>query len=125
MAALEVCRSQIVKYQAAVGEMALRQLPVHSLVEFSLVGRIQLQHLAQTVMQSVGMQSTRGRQLGGRLEDAGHNHGDDQIALSTGARIEEGVELELAQRAENRGDMAVRQRASDAEGIWQGPTRGR
>jgi hypothetical protein len=54
--------------------MALRQLlfevrltweqPVHGFVEFGLVGRIQLQHLAETVVQSVGMQSASGGQLG-------------------------------------------------------------
>ena len=46
--------------------------------------------------------------------------GNDKIALTAGAGIENGLELKLAQRAKNGGDVTVRARTFDTERIGQG-----
>jgi len=88
------------------------------LIQFGLLGVIDAQHFTQTVVESVGMKSASSRQFGGRIKDASDNHGDDEIAFATGMRVEEGFQLELAQGAEDGGDVTVRKRADDVEGIW-------
>src|SRR6202050_5301480 len=70
-------------------------------------------------MESVAMKAAGGGKLGGRLDDAGNDHGDDEIALTTGSRVEDGIQFQVAQATEDGGDMAVRKGAGDAEGIGQ------
>jgi len=69
-------------------------------------------------VESVGMKSASGSQFGGRIKDASDNHGDDQIALAAGMRVEEGFQLELAQGAEDGGDVTVGKRTDDVEVVW-------
>ena len=78
-----------------------------------------MEHFAETVVEGIAMKPASGSQLGGRLDDAGNDHGDDEIALTAGSRVEDGIQLQVAQATENRGDMAVRKGAGDAEGIGQ------
>jgi len=106
MAAFEISGSQVIEHQAAVGKVAFGQLlldarlpwqqPVHGLVEFSLVGGIDLEQLAETAVESVGVKTASGGEFGGRVEDAGEDHGEDEIALAAGTRIEDGIQLEVA-----------------------------
>src|SRR6204780_3521124 len=70
-------------------------------------------------MESGAMKAAGGGKLGGRLDDAGNDHGDDEIALTTGSRVEDGIQFQVAQATEDGGDMAVRKGAGDAEGIGQ------
>src|SRR5438105_14800197 len=72
------------------------------------------QNLAQRVAGGRGIQHPRGRQLGRRLEQAGDDQGQRQIAtaLRRPAR-QHGVERDAACRAQRGEHMAVRQRADD------------
>ncbi len=103
MAAFEISRGQVIEHQAAVGELALGQLlldarlswqqPVHGLVEFGLIGGIDLEQLAETAAESVGVKSASGGEFGSRVEDAGDDHGEDEIAVAAGTRVEDGIEM--------------------------------
>jgi hypothetical protein len=71
----------------------------------------------------VGRQPAGGRQLGGRRQQAGDDHGDDQVPAAVAGRAEQVIEAEAAQHAEDGGDVAVRQGAADGQGFlagWQG-----
>src|SRR5580700_838833 len=46
-----------------------------------------------------------GSQFGSRLNDADNDHSDDEIALPAGSRFEDGIQLQVAQATEDRGDM--------------------
>ncbi len=94
-----------------------RQQPIHGLIEFILIGRIHLEDLAQSAVQGFRVESASGGEFGGGVEKAGHDHGQDEIPLAARALVNQGVELELAQRAENGGNMAVGAGASDFESI--------
>jgi hypothetical protein len=92
-------------------------------VEFVLVGRIQMEEIAEAVVEGVGVEAASGREFGSRIENAGDDHGDDEIAIAAGNRIEDGVQTEFAERSENGSDVAVRKGAGDAEGVRQGGNR--
>lgn len=51
------------------------------------------------------------------MEDAGDDHGADQISLARGGVGDELIEAEEAEGAEYGGDMAVRKGAGDGEGV--------
>src|SRR3984957_13760226 len=70
-------------------------------------------------MEGVAVKPASGSQFGSRLDDAGHDHSDDEIALPARCGVEDGIQAQVAQATENGGDMAVRERAGDAEGIGQ------
>ena len=59
-------------------------------------------------------------QLGAGEEQAFGDHGDDQVASSRGLGGDEVVEAELADHGQDGLDMAVRERAGDAEGLGGG-----
>lgn len=127
MAAFEIGRGQVIEDQGAVGEVAFGQFlldarlsweePVHGLVEFVLVGGIEMEQLAETAEESVGVKSASGGKFGSWIEDAGDDHGEDEIAVAGGKRVEDGIELEVAQTAEDGGSVTMRQGAGDEEGI--------
>src|ERR1035438_2468493 len=71
------------------------------------------------------MKPARGSQFGGRIDDTGHDHGNDEIALPAGRGVEDGLQVKVAQTTENCGDMAVRKGSGDEEGILQGRRRRR
>ena len=58
-----------------------------------------------------------GGELGGRLDDPRHDHGEDQPGPALRPLRQDPVEPEPAHRSERGGDMAVRQRASDLEAL--------
>jgi hypothetical protein len=51
-----------------------------------------------------------GGELGGRRNQPGHDHGNDEITRPVASWTEHAVEADVTQRAEHGGDMAVRQR---------------
>ena len=65
------------------------------------------------------MKPARRSQFGGRVDDAGYDHGHDEIALSAGSGVEDGIQVQVAQATENCGDMAMRKGSGDEEGILQ------
>jgi hypothetical protein len=65
------------------------------------------------------METARGSELGGGFENAGDDHGDDQIALgATGAR-EDGLQNKAAKGAESGSDVAVRSSTLNVESIGE------
>ena len=134
MAAFEISGSQIVEHQATAGEMAFgeflldaglsREQPVHGLVELGFIGGIDPEQLAETGVESGGVKAASGGEFGSRVEDSSDDHGQDEIAVAAGNRVEDGIELQVAQAAENSGGVTVRKRAGDEEGIRQGRSGG-
>jgi hypothetical protein len=95
-----------------------RQQPVHGVIELGLIdGLVQTEQGGQRGGGGVGIESARGGQFGGGFQDAGDNHGDDQIALGARGAGEEGFQAEAAQGAERGGHMAVGSGALDLEGV--------
>src|ERR1022692_4425722 len=76
-----------------------------------------MQQLPQSAAESIRMQGARSGQLGGWFENAGHDQGHDQIEFAAGLRVDEPVEMQAAQGAEDRGHVAVRAGADDIEGL--------
>ena len=78
-----------------------------------------MEHLTETVMERIGVKAASGSQLGGRIDDAGNDHGNDEIALTAGSRVEDGIQFQFVQATQDRGDMAVRKGAGDVKGLRQ------
>ena len=83
-----------------------------------------MEEFTQCAAESIGMKGTRGGEFGGGLQNAGHDHGQDQIALAGGMPIDEPVEMQFAQSAEDGGDMAMRAGADNVEGLRERSTNG-
>src|SRR5215469_5642148 len=66
------------------------------------------------------MQPASGSQFGRWLDDAGHNHGDDEVSLTAGSRVEDGIQMQVAQATKDGGNVAVGKRTGDVKGIGQG-----
>src|SRR5215472_4797123 len=79
-----------------------------------------MERLTQTAAKCVGVKGARGGEFRGGLQNASNDHGQDEIAIAVGLFIEEAVEIQPAQGAEDGGDVAVRAGAEDAEGLRQG-----
>src|SRR5580692_10652858 len=65
------------------------------------------------------MKSARGGEFGCWLQYSSRDHRQDEIAIAVGMLIEEAVEMQVAQSAEDGGDVAVRAGADDVEGLRQ------
>jgi hypothetical protein len=76
-----------------------------------------MQQFPQSAAEGIGVQGTRGGQLGGWFEHAGHDHSQDQIEVATGMRVDEAVEVQAVQGAEDGGHVAMRTGADDIEGL--------
>src|SRR5271157_1598208 len=70
------------------------------------------------------MKCAGGGEFGCWLEYASRDHGQDKIAIAIGMLIEEAVEMQLAQSAEDDGDVAVRAGTDDVESLRQRGTKG-
>ena len=86
-------------------------------VELVLVDLAEAEHGAERVGGGRLAELARGRELGGRLDDPRHDHGEDQLGPPLRPLRQHLVEPEPAHRPEHRGDMAVRQRAGDLEAL--------
>ncbi len=123
----EVARGDVVEHEHAVLEMALSEdlldarlaaaQKVEGGVEFVLVDLAEAEHGAERVGGGRLAELARGRELGGRLDDPRHDHGEDQLGPPLRPLRQHLVEPEPAHRPEHRGDMAVRQRAGDLEAL--------
>ena len=127
-AALEIGRGDIIENQHAVPQVAPRQRlldaplfssqPVERLVKLLLVDRAKLKHLAQRAGRRLVIETTRRRQLGGRINEPRHDHGDAQRHLSVrlpAALRQDAIEPELAQHAQCRRHVPVRQAAQQRQ----------
>jgi hypothetical protein len=103
--------------------LALQQ-PVQCIVEFVLINLTEPEHFAEARGGGGRRQRACGGELGGRIEDATNQKGERQIAAAIAAGAEETVQANLAGSAEGGGDVAVRQCASDGEGVTLGGNNG-
>jgi hypothetical protein len=124
---LQIARGDVVEHEHAILEVALGEdlldaglaatQEVEGGVEFVLVDLAQAEHGAERVGGGRLAELARGRQLGGRLDDPRHDHGEDQLGPALRSMRQRLVEPELAHRPEHGGDVAVRQRAGDLEAL--------
>jgi hypothetical protein len=76
-----------------------------------------MKEFTESAAQSIGVKSARGGEFGGGFQNAGHDHGHDQIEFAAGMFVDESVELQLAEGAEDRGHVAMRTGADDVESL--------
>ena len=129
-ASLHVARRDVVEHQGAGGEMApgqrgldgrlALQQPVQRGVEFVVVDRTEAEHFAEAGSGGGRRQRSCGGQLRCRFENAADEQGEDEVAAAIAVGAEDAVEADLACRAKGGGDVAVRQRAGDGEGVVPG-----
>src|SRR5580658_7883206 len=101
--AFEVSRGQVVENYSSIPKLAFGQFlldaglpfqqPVHGGVKLGFVNGVQCEQLAETAVKSIGVKAAGGGEFGGGIEDAGDDHRDDEIALTAGLRIDNGIEL--------------------------------
>src|SRR5229473_6269193 len=87
--------------------------PVHSLVQIVLVGAGEIEELSQAAGGGVEAEAASGGEFGGGLDDAGDDHGADEIPLAGRCGGDDPVQSEGSKRAEDSADVAVRERARD------------
>ena len=125
---LQIARGDVVEHEHAVLEVALGEdlldaglaaaQKVEGGVELVLVDLgPEAEHGAERVGGGRLAELARGRELGGRLDDPRHDHGEDQLGPALRPLRQHLVEPEPAHRPEHGGDMAVRQRAGDLEAL--------
>ena len=130
-AAFDIARRDVVEHQRAAPQVApgqrgldrrlAGQQPVERGIQLLLVDWPQAEHRAQAGGGGGRIERLGGRQLRGRGEDPADDQRHDQIAAAVALGAEQAVETDLAQRAEHGGDMAVRQRAGDGQGLLRRP----
>jgi hypothetical protein len=76
-----------------------------------------MQQLAQSAAEGIRVKRAGGGKFGGRLQNASGNHGHYEIAIVVVMPIEEAIEMQFVQGAEDGSDVAVRARADDVEGL--------
>jgi len=91
------------------------QQPVHGGVQVILVDGVQLQQVAEGGDGAFRVQTAGGGELGACVDDAGDDHGDDEVALAGGGTSDEGVEAELVEGTEDGGDVTMGIAAHDGE----------
>ena len=89
--------------------------PVHRRVQVMGVDVAEPEQLAQSGHGAVRSQPPGGGQLRARVDDAGDDESEDEVAKATGAAGDEGVQPELLEGAEDGGDVAVGQAADTPE----------
>jgi hypothetical protein len=89
------------------------------LVKLNFIGRVQVEDLTETVVEGIAVKAASGSELGSGLDDAGHDHGDDEIALSAWSGVQDVIQVKVTQTTQDGGNMAMRQGAGDVEGVGQ------
>jgi len=80
-----------------------------------------MERLGQRAGGGLLVQAAGSGQLGTGVEDAGGNESADEIALGATGTREQIVQAEMTKGTEDRGDMAVGQRAEDLESLMRIP----
>jgi hypothetical protein len=89
------------------------------LVKLDFIGGVQVEDLTETVVEGIAVKAASGSEFGSGPDDAGHDHGDDQIALSAWSGVEDVLQVKVTQTTQDGGNMAMRQGARDVEGVGQ------
>src|ERR1700687_5562860 len=97
-----------------------RQQPVERGVEFVVIDRAEAEPFAEAGGRRGGREAAGGGKLGGGIEDAANQHGQDEVAATIAVWAEDGVEADLAGGAERGGDVTMRQTTGDGEGVALG-----
>ena len=98
------------------GGLALQQ-PVECCVKLVLIDFAETEHRSQARRGRCGREGAGGGELRGGIEDAPDDHGQHEVAAAVAVRAEDAVEADLVRRAEGGGDVAMRQRTGDGEGL--------
>jgi hypothetical protein len=129
--AFKVSGTDVIKDQATFEEVPFGESifdavlpleePVEGVIELGLFDRIvQTEHGSQRRDGGFQTESASGGQLGGGFENAGDDHGDNQISLgATGARKDR-LQAEVTKSADRSGDVTVRSRALNLESVGGG-----
>src|SRR6516164_1515971 len=122
-----VARRDVVEHQGAAGEVAsgerpldcrlANRQPVQCGVELVLINDAKAELLAEAGAGGLRRQRAGGGELGTGLEQAADDKGQHQIATTVAVGAEQTIEADLARRAEGSGDMPMRQRADDGDGL--------
>ena len=124
---LDVAGGQVVEHQGVFLEVALGEAlldgrlaldePVHRGVQLLRVDGAEVEHLRERGDGAFGRQGAGGGQLRLRVDDAGDEQCEDEVAEAAGAAGEQGGESELADGGEHGGDVAVGEAAEAGEGV--------
>ena len=52
-----------------------------------------MEHLTETVVEGIAVKPASGSEFGGRIDDAGNDHGYDEVALPRRGRGEDGIQM--------------------------------
>ena len=129
-AALERGGGDVIQHQGAAAQVPGGQrvldllLPVmqvvHRRVQVILIAAAQVQDLAQGARRGLLPQPAGDGQLGVRRDHLRDRHRDYQVPVPGRHGVDQLVEAELAGRAQDGGDVAVRQAAGDLERLVEG-----
>lgn len=113
--ALDVAGGEVVEDQAALLDVAVGE-PVHGRVELVLVGCGDVGVLDEGGVLPPG----GGGELGVGFDDAGDDHGQDEVAFGGGRGVEQGLQSEAAAHGADGGDVAMQARLDDFGGLIGG-----
>ena len=91
--------------------------PVHRRVELMRIDVAESEQFAQGGYRALGGQRAGGGQFRPRVDDAGDDEGENEVAEAAGAPGDQRVQSELLERAEHGSDVAVGQAADAGEGV--------
>ena len=125
--ALHVAGGQVVEHQRVLSKVPLGEplldgglpldQPVHRRVELMRIDVAESEQFAQGGYRALGGQRAGGGQFRPRVDDAGDDERDDQVAEAAGATADQRVQSELLEGAEHGSDVAVGQAADAGEGV--------
>src|SRR6202034_1751211 len=126
-ATFHVAGRNIVEHQGAVlqmlsgqrclnGGLAL-QPPVERCGKLVLIDVAETEYRSQARRGGGGGEGAGGGELRRGIKEAADDHRQDEVAAPVAVRAEDAVEADLTCRAKGSGDMAMRQRAGDGEGL--------
>ena len=124
---LDVAGGQVVEHEGVFLEVALGEAllddrlpldePVHRGVQLLRVDGAEVEHLAERGDGAFGRQSAGGGELRLRVDDAGDEQCEDEVAEAAGTAGEDGRQSELADGGEHGGDVAVWEASEAGEGV--------
>ncbi len=110
---------QVPSGQALLDPDLASQQPVEHRQHLVAVDRTEVQEGAETAGGGRGGQSPGGGELGERLEHAGDDGGQREVAVAAALAVQDAVETETPGEAEKGRDMAMGQGAANGEGLAQ------